>query len=96
MSDTYDFTCDKCGCKTYLESENDYEKIIICENCAECYIVEYKKSRPQPNIPKCPICNSPNIQKISGTERVASIATLGIFSRKFNKSFKCKNCGATF
>lgn len=44
----------------------------------------------------CPYCNSTNIKKISGTERVASIAVLGIFSRKINKSFKCGRCGGTF
>lgn len=48
------------------------------------------------NIPHCPICNSTNIKKISSTERVTSVAMLGIFSKKINKSFKCKNCGGTF
>lgn len=45
------------------------------------------------NIPKCPTCNSQNIQKISGLERCTSIIGLGIFSKKINKSFKCNNCG---
>lgn len=44
----------------------------------------------------CPYCNSINIKKISGTERVASVAMLGIFSKKINKSFKCNACGGTF
>ena len=48
------------------------------------------------NKPKCPICNSVNIKKISGVERVTSIAMMGIFSKKINKSFKCNNCGGTF
>lgn len=48
------------------------------------------------NIPHCPICNSTNIKKISNTERVTSIALVGIFSKKINKSFKCNNCGGTF
>lgn len=46
--------------------------------------------------PHCPYCNSTNVKKISGTERFASIAMLGIFSKKINKSFKCNNCGGTF
>lgn len=45
------------------------------------------------NKPKCPTCSSTNIQKIGTGERVVSVATLGIFSNKINKSFKCKNCG---
>ncbi len=44
----------------------------------------------------CPYCNSVNVKKISGTERVASVAMMGIFSKKINKSFKCNSCGGTF
>lgn len=44
----------------------------------------------------CPYCNSINVKKISGTERVASVAMLGMFSKKINKSFKCNSCGGTF
>lgn len=51
------------------------------------------KSNP---VVECPYCHSTNTKKISGVERVASIATLGIFSKKINKSFKCNNCGGTF
>lgn len=50
----------------------------------------------QANIPKCPTCKSTNIQPISGIERGASIIGLGIFSKKINKSFKCKHCGYTW
>lgn len=48
------------------------------------------------NIPKCPTCGSTEIQQISGLERGASIIGLGIFSKKINKSFKCKVCGYTW
>ena len=48
------------------------------------------------NIPKCPTCQSTNVQKIGIGERAASVAVLGIFSKKINKSFKCKNCGCTW
>ena len=44
----------------------------------------------------CPYCNSTNVKKISGTERVASLAILGIFSKKINKNFECNSCGGTF
>lgn len=96
MSISYNFKCDKCGNDTYLEAENEYEKVLICEKCAECYVVEHKKDKPQPNIPKCPTCNSTNIQKIGTGERVASVAMLGLFSKKINKTFKCKDCGFTW
>lgn len=50
----------------------------------------------QQNKPKCPTCSSTNVQKIGAGERVASVAILGLFSKKINKSFKCKNCGYTW
>lgn len=52
--------------------------------------------KQQSNVPKCPHCKSTNIAKISGTERAVSIIGLGIFSKKINKSFKCKDCGYTW
>lgn len=52
--------------------------------------------KPQNNIPKCPTCGSTNIQKIGTGERVASVAMLGLFSKKINKSYKCLNCKCTW
>ena len=52
-----------------------------------------KNTKP---VVECPYCHSTNVKKISGAERVASVAMLGIFSKKINKSFKCNNCGGTF
>lgn len=46
--------------------------------------------------PECPTCHSKNVQRISGIERGVSIFGLGIFSKKINKTFKCKNCGHTW
>ena len=48
------------------------------------------------NLVHCPYCNSINVKKITGTERAVSVGMLGLFSKKLNKSFKCKNCGGTF
>lgn len=53
-------------------------------------------ARESLNKPKCPTCQSTNVQKIGTGERVVSVAMLGIFSKKINKSFKCKNCGYTW
>lgn len=38
-------------------------------------------------------CQSTNVQKIGTGERVVSVATMGVFSKKINKSFKCKVVG---
>lgn len=48
------------------------------------------------NMPKCPTCGSLNVRHISGGERVASVGFFGIFSKKINKSFECKQCGYTW
>lgn len=48
------------------------------------------------NKPKCPTCGSTNIKSISALNRGVSVAVLGIFSKKINKSFECKNCGYTW
>ena len=48
------------------------------------------------NDPRCPICQSFDVDRISGFDRATSILALGIFSKKINKSFKCNNCGGTF
>lgn len=46
--------------------------------------------------PRCPICGSTNIQKISGTKKAASAILFGIFSTNIGKTFECKNCGMKF
>lgn len=55
-----------------------------------------KNKQQQLNVPHCPYCNSTDIKKISGAERIASTTMFGIFSKKIGKSFKCNNCGGTF
>ena len=55
-----------------------------------------KNKQQQLNVPHCPYCNSTDIKKISGAERIASTTMFGIFSKKIGKSFKCNNCDGTF
>jgi len=51
----------------------------------------------QQNIPKCPICNSTNIHKISGVNKVGSALAFGVFAvGHVNKTWKCDNCGSKF
>lgn len=46
--------------------------------------------------PECPTCHSRDTKAISGLERGVSIISLGLLSKKINKSFKCNNCGYTW
>jgi len=52
-----------------------------------------QQKQQESNVPKCPTCSSTDIQNIGTGERVTSVAMLGIFSKKINKSFKCNKCG---
>lgn len=45
------------------------------------------------NVPKCPTCNSTNIQKISTAKKATGFALVGVFSSNFGKTMECKNCG---
>ena len=49
------------------------------------------------NIPKCPICQSTNLSKITIAKKAAKIALFGIFGMGDNgKTWKCNNCGSKF
>ena len=49
------------------------------------------------NIPKCPICQSTNLSKITNTRKAGKIALFGIFGAgDLGKTWKCNNCGSKF
>lgn len=76
----------------YGKNSPAYERQIL-ENC----INKGRETNTQnSNQVHCPYCSSTNVKRISGGERAVSIAMLGIFSKKINKSFKCLNCKGTF
>lgn len=54
------------------------------------------KQREQ-NKPKCPICQSTNLSKITTAQKAGKIALFGIFGMGDNgKTWKCNNCGSKF
>ena len=49
------------------------------------------------NTPKCPICQSTNLSKITAIQKAGKIALFGIFGMGDNgKTWKCNNCGSKF
>lgn len=49
------------------------------------------------NDPKCPICNSKNLKKISTAKKATKISVLGIFGAgDLGKTWQCENCGSKF
>lgn len=66
---------------------------------------EYRKEHyndPDPipsstNVPKCPICGSTNLIKLSTAGKVAKVGLFGLFGAgSLGKTYKCKNCGVKF
>lgn len=86
---------------TYVKKDPEFNEKIFNDSSDRLInqielAYEAKLKYPLPKAIHCPTCNSTNIDKISGLERGASVLTLGLFSKKINKSFKCKNCGYTW
>ncbi len=100
--DEFDTLCDISDDNNFLQAMIDLkEKDIIEYNLKMSQFrtqLEQQKGNKTRNdtTPKCPHCHSGNIQKISGMERAGSVMMWGMFSKKINKSFKCKNCGYTW
>lgn len=54
-------------------------------------------SRDYTNIPKCPICGSTNIKKISMTNKVVSALAFGVLAAgHVSKTWKCEVCNSKF
>lgn len=90
------FTCWMCyeGSKQY---NKELEKYNLAKSDFEKYQKEVVKrqeqrAREEALKPKCPQCNSTNIEKISTTDRAVSVAMVGVASGKIGKQYKCKNC----
>ena len=89
--------CPNCG-KVYPASEK------ICKTCEEKLVSEAIYSNrlsaarkvANSNIPKCPICGSTDLKKLTALDRGASAFMWGLGSNKIGKTYQCKNCKATF
>lgn len=55
----------------------------------------YKQNKDQ-HIPKCPICGSTNLKKLSAINRGLSFGVFGFASNKISKTYECQKCKATF
>ena len=76
----------------YVKSSPLFDSQAQNERLAQKAKEQYKEQHQV----KCPTCQSANVQRISGLERGVSVAMLGLFSKKINKSFKCNHCGYTW
>lgn len=79
--------------KKALRNNAELEPSLVAKRIAYEAEQSVKSSVPSTPKPKCPTCSSTNVHKISAGERVASVGLFGLFSKKINKTFKCKDCG---
>lgn len=82
-----------------LFDEKEFSREMTDEDYARS--LEYFNSQKvdsefQQGVPKCPICGSTNIQKISGAKKSTSAILFGVFSNDIGKTFECKNCRMKF
>jgi hypothetical protein len=42
--------------------------------------------------PKCPTCQSPDIARLTSTQKAVSVGLFGLFSGRVRKTFHCNNC----
>ena len=48
-------------------------------------------------VPKCPVCGSTNLKKITGTRKAMKIGLFGLFGAgDLGKTYQCGQCGAKF
>ena len=83
---------------TYNLSKNnfeEYQRQVIREQDELKKRLEAERNakiKQQENMPKCPVCGSKNVSKISTLNRGVSVATLGLASSKIGKQYECKAC----
>lgn len=87
---------EKIRCKCGNQCQNG-----LIEPKKERKVIHIQKSNIQSNSllnkPKCPICQSTNLSKITTAKKVMKIAAFGIFGMGDNgKTWKCNSCGSRF
>lgn len=83
--------CSKCGntMKNHILSKRPTDWVDPRQR--EMWAKDYS------NIPKCPVCNSTKIHKISMTNKAASALAFGVLAAgHVSKTYKCDICGSKF
>ena len=82
--------CEKCN--LVLVKLSDYDKLKL-DPVRFNQITKEREERKQTNVPKCPICGSTNVEKISTAKKAFGFAMVGLFSSNLGKTMHCRNCG---
>lgn len=60
------------------------------------YRAELEEKEHPKYVPKCPVCGSPDLRKISATSKVLDVALWGFAAGKPKKTYHCNNCDYEF
>lgn len=75
--------------------------VLKCEGCGKEHkprkILYKRKDHYASPLPRCPVCNSAMLKKITTGSKFLAAATIGAFALPYNsKTFECKDCGYRF
>lgn len=60
------------------------------------YRAELEEKEHPKYVPKCPVCGSPDLRKISATSKALDVAFWGFAAGKPKKTYHCNNCDYEF
>lgn len=86
-------TCDKCWRKLRRIDKDTYDVNHYWEDHV---IGEYEIPKENPYQVHCPLCGSPDCNKVGAISRTLSIGFWGLSSNKINKQWRCNNCKSYF
>lgn len=74
---------------------------VTCRGCGKEHkprkILYKRKDHYASPLPRCPVCNSAMLKKITTGSKFLAAATVGMFALPYNsKTFECKDCGYRF
>ena len=93
--------CPTCGNTNLIELSNKelqpyYSKLINEWRVLNHQINNQLQEKQQQYIPKCPLCQSPNIREIPTIKRGAFGVTFGVLSKTARSQWECLDCGNKF
>lgn len=82
----------------YPESEESIEYFKQYGGIENFYFPQNTDATSRPkHVPKCPICGSENLTRLTTMKKAAKIALVGIYGLgDCGKTWKCNNCGSKF
>lgn len=80
----------------YKKQDEEEQRRLEEEKIA--YELKILSGEGLPNVPKCPVCGSTSLKKISLTTRAVKTAAFGTIGAidDAGKTYKCENCGSKF